>query len=92
MVHGTIKIKISKGLRILKNRFIDNNFINILKKTSKFLNLKCLKSVLIGKISLNKIKNRSLQMNVTFKICFILTFLQKFLKNLQRVILPSWIQ
>lgn len=56
MVHGTIKIKISKGQRILKNRFIDNNFINTLKKFSRFLNLKCLQSVLIGKISLNKIK------------------------------------
>lgn len=57
MVHGTIKTKNIKGHRILKNRFIDNNFINILKKSLKFLNLKCLKSVLIGKISLNKISH-----------------------------------
>ena len=63
----------------LMNRFIDNDFINILKKISKFLNLKCLKSIFIGKISLNKIKNRLLQMNVTFKICF--NIFAKFLKK-----------
>lgn len=54
MVHGTIKTKNIKRSQDLKE-YVDNNFINILKKISKFLKLKCLKSVLIGKISLNKI-------------------------------------
>lgn len=77
--------KISKGHRSLKNRFIDNNFITILKKIFKLKNFK------ISSHWQNfPQQSRSLQMNVTFKICFILAFLQKkkSFRNLQCLILP----
>lgn len=72
MVHGTIKIKISKGHRVLKNRFIDNNFINMLKKISRFLNMFTICSHWQNTPQQNKV-NRSLEKNIV-KICFILTF------------------
>lgn len=82
MVHGTIKIKNIKRSQDLKEKVYWQQFHKYSKENFKISKLKMFKICSHWqKYPSTKSSNRSPEMNVTFKICFILTFFAKLKKK-----------